>query len=96
MRMVTLSLEVHYIPIKKITMLYAKVLANIFHHNGRQKAANIHPLFLYSDSLLAKLPQDNLLRYGELEKYRATNPPPTSQSSLKKASSIEQFYVMNY
>lgn len=49
MRMVTLSLEVHYIPIKKLTMLYAKVLSNIFYHSGnKQKALNIHPLFLFS------------------------------------------------
>lgn len=32
MRMITLSLEYHFIPIKKLTMLYTKVLANIFHH----------------------------------------------------------------
>jgi hypothetical protein len=29
-RLLTLSLEVHYIPIKKISIIYTKILANIF------------------------------------------------------------------
>ena len=32
MKMVTISLEAHYIPVKKLTMLYTKVLANLFGH----------------------------------------------------------------
>jgi hypothetical protein len=65
MRMVTLSLEVHYIPIKKLTMLYAKVLANLFHHSS-PPSTRIHPVSLFSEESVAGLPQDNLLRYGEL------------------------------
>ncbi len=46
MKMVTLSLEVHYIPVKKLTMLYTKILANIFHH-GHKASEKIHPLYVY-------------------------------------------------
>lgn len=66
MKMVTLSLEVHYIPIKKLTMLFTKVLSNIFYHKDDTKSTYINPISLFSDVFLAKLPHDNLLRYGEL------------------------------
>jgi hypothetical protein len=70
-------------------MLYSKVLANIFHHKGSEKSKYIDPVTLYADSIIAKLPHDNLLHYGELEKYKVANPPPTGpDSSNKKVSSI--------
>lgn len=94
MRMVTLSLEAHYVPIKKLTMLYAKVLANLFHH-GTPPSPRIHPHFLFSEQDIASLPNDNLLRYGELERYKITNPPPSGPvavGSSNRVSPVEQFY----
>lgn len=50
MKLVTLSLEIHYIPVKKLTMLYTKILANLFHHFEPKKAlGNISPLFIFKD-----------------------------------------------
>lgn len=63
MKMVTLSLEVHYIPVKKLAMLYTKVLANLFHH-GSNPPPNINPISIYSSQEIAQLPHNNLLRAG--------------------------------
>jgi hypothetical protein len=89
--MVTLSLEAHYVPIKKLTMLYAKVLANLFHH-ATPPSSRVHPVTLYDEQAIAGLPHDNLLRYGELEQYRTANPPPSGPVGGKKVSPVEQFY----
>jgi hypothetical protein len=65
MRMVTLSLEYHFIPIKKLTMLYTKILANLFHHLTLTSLSNcITPTQIYRDSDASQLPHNNLLRYG--------------------------------
>ena len=47
MKMVTMSLEVHYIPVKKLAMIYTKILANLFYHgvNGDPK---VHPQSIFS------------------------------------------------
>ena len=51
MRLVTLSLEVHYIPVKKLTMLYTIILSNLFHHFEPKKVLdNISPQFIFEDS----------------------------------------------
>lgn len=50
MKIITLSLEAHYIPIKKIVMLYAKVLANLFHYKtAEERSAVINPVYLFRD-----------------------------------------------
>jgi hypothetical protein len=49
MKMVTLSLEVHYIPVKKLTMLYTKILANLFTHGGNP-ASTINPSTIFDSA----------------------------------------------
>jgi len=61
MKMVSYSLEVHYIPVKKLTMLYTKVLSNLFHH-GATKSSSVNPITIFNSSELSLLPQKNLLR----------------------------------
>lgn len=63
MKMVTLSLEVHFIPVKKLAMLYTKVLSNLFHH-GNNPPPNINPISIYCFQEIAQFPQNNLLRAG--------------------------------
>ena len=71
MKMVTLSLEAHYIPIKKLTMLYSRVLVNLFHHTNRtDKNPHIHPVNIYPDEQASLMPQENLLKVGELERLK--------------------------
>jgi hypothetical protein len=56
MKMITLSLEAHYVPVKKLTMLYTKVLSNLFHH-GNHPSSVISPIFIYKAEETIKLPQ---------------------------------------
>lgn len=90
MKMVTLSLVVHYIPVKKLTMLYTRVLANLFHHSS--PLPPLSPKYIYSDNDAAQLPLENLLRFGQLEKLKNTHPPINSPHS-DKAPPIERYYV---
>ena len=64
MKMVTLSLVAHYIPVKKLTMLYTRVLANLFHHSSPPPP--ISPQHIFADTDAAQLPLHNLLRVGQL------------------------------
>lgn len=45
MKMVTMSLEVHFIPVKKLAMLYTKVLANLFKDKTGQSTINPRTVF---------------------------------------------------
>ena len=53
-KLLTLSLEFHFIPIKKISMLYTKVLANIFSFQSTNGKGNIliHPVTIFNDSAI--------------------------------------------
>ena len=57
--MVTLTLEVSYLPIKKLVMLYTRVLAILFDRPH-----------LYADSELLAMCQDNLLPVNFLSEYK--------------------------
>jgi hypothetical protein len=50
--------------VKKLTMLYTKILSNIFYHKSEEKSINISPKWIFKDDSIAKLPYDNLLKYG--------------------------------
>ena len=57
--MVTLTLEVSYLPIKKLVMVYTRVLAILFDRPH-----------LYADSELLAMCQDNLLPVNFLSEYK--------------------------
>lgn len=67
-KLLTLSLEFHFIPIKKVSMIYTKVLANVFSYqssNGKNKIF-VHPVTIFNDSALQSLPTDNTLEENYL------------------------------
>jgi len=58
-KLLTMSLEVHYIPIKKVSILYTKILSNIFSYqstNSKNKIL-IHPVIIFNDSAIQFLPE---------------------------------------
>ena len=89
MKMVSYSLEAHYIPVKKLTMLYTKVLSNMFYH-GASKDSSVNPMTIFNSAELILLPQNNLLRTNELENLKNKQ---LLKHPHEKLSPVEQFYV---
>lgn len=58
-KLLTMSLEVHYIPIKKVTILYTKILSNIFSYQSTNSKNQIliHPVIIFNDSAIQSLPE---------------------------------------
>jgi hypothetical protein len=92
MKMVSYSLEAHYIPVKKLTMLYTKVLSNIFYH-GASKESSVNPASIFDSAELILLAHNNLLRTNELESLKNKH---TLKHPHEKLSPVEQFYVSVY
>ena len=65
-KMITLTLEVHYLPIKKIVILYTKVLSILF---GKSN--------IYSDAELLSLGKENQLPEDYLNQLKINKSPQT-------------------
>ena len=79
-KLITLTLEVHYLPIKKLTILYARVLSILF---GMGQ--------FYEDGDLFRMASDNLLPEDYLRLYKEKNNP---RDVAGQVDPVLQFYVV--
>lgn len=79
--MITLTLEVYYLPIKKLVMLYTLAISIIF--NGTKQ--------LFEDQEMLDISANNRLTENYLSEFRNSNKPESIKISVNP---VEKFYVI--